>query len=791
MNKLFSTLLLFTFFITIISAQNEVPTQTIKGYVLDKDTRQPLIGATVYVSNLEPTLGTTTEVDGSFRLENVPIGRRDIVGEYLGYNPYFTEGIILNSAKELELNIELLESISVATDSVATVFAQQKTNRPQNEMSTVSSRSFSVEEAQKYPGSIADPSRMALGFAGVQMGKDNNNDIIIRSNSSLGISWRLEGVEIMNPNHFARQGSSGGGISAFSGSVLSNSDFSTAAFAPEYGNAIAGVFDMKFRKGNRDKREYTVKAGLLGLDFATEGPIQKGRSSYLFNYRYSTLGILNAFGLHVVDARTTNNFQDLSFHFYFPSKDNKSIFTVWGIGGLSTEVKEPEMEKTWTLFEEQTAYNFYSNMATVGITYSRILKNNSYIKTIASYSVSRISAERDSVDVNLISSRIESENYLNGRYDITSFYNKKINAKVNIKTGLSFKTIFYDLNRNYFSFSTRENIEDIEWNGHSFQTQYYFQTRYRPTEKFTITTGIYAMAFSFNTSLSLEPRIGMKYQFNKYASLTFAAGLHSQPVPMGTYLIYQTDEFGNYFLPHQNLKLLKANHVVLGYNHSFRNNIHLNVELYHQYLYNVPIIDDGKSTFWMLNELKGYGKHLDNVLLTSEGKGRNIGMDITFEKYLSNNLFFLITGSLYKSTYTIDNIGTYSTRYDGRYSSSFMMGKEFTLKKNNALTFSFRNLYNGGLRYTPGDPIASAAIRNLVEDNNRPFSEQMKDYWRIDVQLAYRKDKPKYAWSLILDTQNIVNYDNQREVIYDYNINDFIFKKQSGFVPVVSFQVDF
>ncbi len=788
-------ILIITFlfsFVFLSKGQTETPTQTIKGYVLDKDSQQPLIGATVYVSNLEFPLGTTTEADGSFRIDEVPIGRRDITCEYIGYNPYYAKGIILNSAKELELNIELLESVMVATDSVAIVYGNsKKTNRPLNEMSAVSSRSFSVEEAQKYPGSIADPSRMALGFAGVQMGQDNNNDIIIRSNSSVGVSWRLEGVEIINPNHFARRGGSGGGISAFSGSVLSNSDFSTGAFAPEYGNAFAGVFDMKFRKGNRDKREYTIKAGLLGLDFATEGPIQKGRSSYLFNYRYSTLGILNAFGLHVVDARTTNEFQDISFNFYFPSKNNKTIFQLWGIGGLSKEIKEPEMEKEWSLFDEQTRYDFISNMGTLGLSGSRILKKNDYIKTVFSVSANTINWDRDSVDIDLNPSKIEHDKYINGRFDLTTFYNKKINPKVSIKTGVTIKNIFYNLERSYHDFSSNNYITDINAKGNTWQIQYYFQTRYRPSEKLTITGGLHALFFTLNNSYAVEPRLGMKYQLNKNASLTMAYGMHSQTVPIGTYFIYNTDLIGNIDTNNKNLDLLKAQHLVLAYNHSFKKNINLNVELYYQYLYNIPIINNGESSFWMLNVLEGYGNKYDNISLVSEGKGQNIGMDVTFEKYLSNNLFFLISASVFKSTYTIDNVGTFSTRYDGRYSSSFMMGKEFALKKNNALTFSFRNFYNGGLRYTPGDPIASAAIRDLVEDDERAFTEKMKNYWRIDLQIAYRKDKPKYAWSLILDTQNIINYDNQQEINYDYNSNDFIFKKQSGFVPVISFQVDF
>ena len=320
------TILCLCFSISFGFAQN--PAQTIKGTVVDQDSRQPLIGATVLIESIEPSMGTTTDVDGSFRLENVSVGRHTIRCQYLGYEAFISENIILNSAKELVLNIALVEAGHTTDEVVVTAF--KHSNEALNTMSIVSTRSFSVEETQRYAASANDPSRMAMGFPGVQASRDNRSDIVIRGNSGIGLLWRLEGIDIPNPNHFARKGSSGGGITVFSVSMLDNSDFSTGAFPAEYGNAFSGVFDIHFRKGNREKREYSFRAGLLGLDFSTEGPLKKGRSSYLINYRYSTLGLLNQMGIHLVGPRVDNNFQDLSFNLYFPSENNKSTFTLWG-----------------------------------------------------------------------------------------------------------------------------------------------------------------------------------------------------------------------------------------------------------------------------------------------------------------------------------------------------------------------------------------------------------------------------------------------------------------------------
>jgi hypothetical protein len=280
-----------------------------------------------------------TDFDGSFILEKVPVGRRSLEASYTGFAPWRAEGVVLTAGRELVLDIELKEQAATLGEVVVTAVATP--HQAQNDAALLSARSFSVEEVQHFAGAINDPGRMAHSLPGVQPSKDNEGDIVVRGNASSGVLWRLEGVDILNPNHFARLGGSGGGLTIFSVSVLGTSDFFTGAFPVEYGNALAGVFDLRFRNGNREKRQHTFRAGMLGLEAAAEGPFGKGKhkSSYLANYRYSTLGILNAFGIHLVGERVSNNFQDFSFNLFFPGKKQTSAWRIWGAGGLSFEKK--------------------------------------------------------------------------------------------------------------------------------------------------------------------------------------------------------------------------------------------------------------------------------------------------------------------------------------------------------------------------------------------------------------------------------------------------------------------
>ena len=125
---------------------------------------------------------------------------------------------------------------------------------------------------------------MAANYAGVSGTNDSRNDIIIRGNSPIGILWRLNGIDIPNPNHFGNAGTTGGPISILNNNTLGNSDFITGAFAADYGNATSGVFDLKMREGNNEKKEFTAQIGFNGFELGAEGPFSKKEFSEYFHY---------------------------------------------------------------------------------------------------------------------------------------------------------------------------------------------------------------------------------------------------------------------------------------------------------------------------------------------------------------------------------------------------------------------------------------------------------------------------------------------------------------------------
>lgn len=770
---------LLLFAATVMKAQS--PTQTIFGQVLDKETLEPLIGATVSVKDAMPAIGAVTDVEGKFSLKGVPVGRVQVQCSYVGYEPWLSDPVILNSARAAVMNIAVSEGAANTMKEVV-VSARKRGNEPINELSLLSARSFSVDETQRYAASANDPSRMAMGFPGVQPSRDSRSDIVVRGNSGIGLLFRLEGIDIPNPNHFARRGSSGGGITIFSVSMLGNSDFSTGAFPAEYGNAYSGVFDIHFRKGNPEKRQYTFRAGMLGLDFSTEGPIKKGSgASYLLNYRYSTLGILNKMGLHLVGERIDNTFQDLSFNLYFPSKDKKRIFTIWGIGGLSQEAENAVKDTAdWKSFGDYYTRDFDTNMGALGATYTVLLKGDAYVKTSVAAMTQDIYWRNDTLSREKRPFAVNLETYNETRYVFNGFLSKKFSRKLSMKTGLTLTQMPYNLKRETLQDSTSINAQ-----GATQMVQPYANLRIRPSDKLTFNAGLHLLYFALNQSSSLEPRLSVRFQLTEKQSVSLAWGIHGRVLPLGNYFTRI-----NAVEVNRDIDLIRAEHYVAAWDLLAGKSMRVHAELYLQKMKDVPVARDLSSSWSILNTVSGF----TNRAMANLGAGQNIGLDLSVEKSFSKGAFFLLGGSVSRSRYEDAAGREHPTAFDSGISATFMGGKEWSFKNASVIQVGLKLLYNGGQRLTPLLPnqdISRFSQEPLLDEANA-FQDRVAAYFRPDMRIAFRKNNPKSAWSLALDIQNIIGRKNIDPLSRDYDpdLNQWVYREQSGLTPVLSFQID-
>lgn len=763
-------------------------TQTVRGTVVDNISQSSIPGAIIKIIGLDSMIYAVTDENGSFSLGKIPIGSRTIEITATDYKSVVMQNVTVNAGKELVLTINLEEDLKKIDEVMIT--AKTDKNNPLNELSTVSTRTFSVEETQKFAAAVNDPARMATSFAGVVTAGDGNNHISIRGNSPNGLLWRMEGVEIPNPNHFSNVGTAGGGISILSAQLMSNSDFSTGAFAAEYGNALSGVFDLRLRKGNNEKREYTVQLGVLGLDVATEGPFKKGyEGSYLVNYRYSTLNILGKIGIPIGDANT--NFQDLSFNFYLPTK-KLGKFTVFGFGGLSYQTTTAEKDSL--RWQEDNFLrlntNFYSNTGAVGITNTKLFKNRSYLKTALVFSGTENGYKQDELQNDYNSTIREYEQrFLQNKLTLSSTYTWKIDVKNNIRTGFILNHLGYSLKQSDIGDST-VLLEQINEKGSTQTLQTFFQWNTHITEKLTANIGIHHFQLFLNNSSSVEPRASLRYDLNRKHHFTAGYGLHSQLQPIGVYFV-ENNQNGTTTLPNRNLKLSKAHHAVIGYDFVLNEHQHIKTEVYYQHLFNIPISKDPTSTYSILNSTDGF----PSESLSNSGLGKNYGIELTYERFLFRNLYYLVSASLYESKFKAADGNWYDTRFNTNYATSITIGKEWNLKnkkaKNRTLGFNIKSIYVGGFRYTPIDLDASMAAGETKFSTTQTYNKRMPDYYRLDIRLSLKRNFKRITSTVALDIQNTINRKNVGGQYFDQKTGEVKYWYQTPLLPVLSYRLEF
>ena len=794
--------LLICLLLSTISLTAQSPGQTVRGTITDAASKYPLIGATVLLYADSTMLGgATTDEQGDYRITNAPVGRVTLRFTYVGYEDITMSNVIVTGGKEVIINVELEEGAE-ALDAVV-VTAKSDKGEVNNEMAINSVRTFSVEETDRYAGSRGDPARMASNFAGVQGADDSRNDIVVRGNSPIGVLWRLEGIDIPNPSHFAIAGTTGGPVSIINNKYLSNSDFFTGAFPAEYGNAIAGVFDLNMRRGNDEQHEFSGQLGFLGTELFAEGPINKSKgSSYLASYRYSTLQLFQF--MHIpIGTTAVPNYMDGAFKLSFPK--GNAMWNVFAIGGkskLDILVSEYTKEETELYGDSDRDQYFGTAMSVAGVSYARQYNPSAYGKWVAAYSVQENHANHAFVfrDVNFdIDSIVPNMNYsfLDQKASLIYSLNKKVNSRHSFKTGASFESIWYnhiDSNRNVYTW-TWDNRYDFE--GNNYLAQAYFQWKYKYNERLLFTGGLHAQIFTINSnSKSLEPRAGMQWRVDDRSSLSLGLGLHSQMLPsyQYTYMHYQAD--GSALLINEDVGFIRSAHMILGYDRKLSDNLRVKSEVYYQYLYDVPV-EVAPSAFSLANEGSGFSRFFPDSLQNT-GTGKNYGAELTIEKFFSNHFFFLITGSLYDSRYVGSDGIERKTDFNGTYAGNMLGGYEFTISDRNVLTVGIKTTYAGGKLTTPVDTAATIAAKELIYIDSLTNTIQLKDYFRFDVKLAYRinSGKRSVTHEIALDLVNVLNIQNVLGLTYAPNPADPTASPvkeeyQLGFLPLFYYKIDF
>ncbi len=725
---------------------------------------------------------------GNFSIENVSPGRHNLSCSFIGYGDLQIPNVIVNSGKEVILEIEMTE---VYNPIGQVVIQSNNKSGTLNNLSSVSARTFSMEEVNRFAGGRSDVARLVANLAGVSTPDDSRNDIVIRGNSPVGVLWRIDGMNVTNPNHFASVGTTGGAVSALNTNLLKNSDFFTSAFPAEYGNATSGVFDIGFRNGNNKKGETTFQVGVVtGIEATTEGPFsKKSNASYLIGYRYSLAGMAQNLGVDI-GTSATPTYQDLSFKIN-GSTTKVGKFSLFGILAKSTINIDGGTQST--LYGNGNKVDFGSEIGIVGMNHFKQLNKKSYITSIVGVNYAR--TDQTGYDFDFPTSEYftkEVNNVAKRSLNFNSAYHLKVNSKLFLKVGIQQEFIGLDL-----FYKTKNRVEDSydqiwDYNSNTGLTQAFAHLKFNPTEKITINAGIHSQMFLLNSSKSVEPRLGMVINISKKSTLNLGYGLHAQMQPINVYFLQSTDAEGNVIYSNKDLDFTKSHHFVVGYNIQPLANWRVKTEVYYQSIFNVPV-NTFSSSYSMLNTGSTFKVDLEDSLV-NEGTGENYGIELTVEKFFSKGFYALCTSSIYKSVYVGSDGFQRNTAFNGRYVFNFLAGKEWGVGNNGRNKFSvdckFTNA--GGRAFTSIDLEASNLLNREVLSSDA-FDSYYSNYYRLDFKLGYtmNSNSKKVSQSISLDLQNVTNHKNVFSQSYDNRMQVVSSTYQLGFFPNVVYKVQF
>jgi len=787
MKKFISTTLMIAVFSTLAFSQKL--TQTVRGTIIDTDSKLPLIGATAVIVGTNPPIGAATDANGNFRIQRVPVGRISLQLSYIGYETKTISDIVVNSGKEVVLDLALQESVIKMDEAV--VKAYRKKGEAVNEMSQLSLHSITLEETKRFTGGMDDPARVVSSYAGVAS-SDASSDIIVRGNSPKYMQWRLDGAEISSPYHMDDQNSSFGALTALNNNLLATSDFYTGAFSSEYGDVLSGIYDVKLRSGNNEKFEATAGIGLMGTELTLEGPFKKGYAgSYLFNYRYSSISLINDIGL--INVPGVVNYQDATFKVVLPTK-RSGTFSFYGLGGLSgfsmdnmgpKDLSTPGRTTSSALISKDFHKSNY--LANLGMNHVLSLNEKSFIKTSLNFSGTGADDDvfetdtlrtynnlgesaRDSVSprMHTIQSRIA-----NSAMRASISYSNKINSKNKIQIGSKYTLYNFDYYQNAWSDKEASlfNVNDFKNNLSSISN--FISWKHSFTENLSMVAGLHNMNLLSRNVSTIEPRLSVNWKIDNTNSVHLGYGMHSTTESIHNYFTKIQQDDGSFTEPNKNLGLLKAHHYVVGYEKRFTENLIGKVEAYYQYLYNLPVENDITSNYATINE----GIDYKYVELVNKGKGKNYGVEISLERFFDKNFYFLINSSLFDSKYkTLEGVWR-NTRYNKNYIVNILFGKEFKnlgKKHNQTLALNTKALFEGGERYIPllRDAQGNVAVEpenDRYFDYSKAYDNKLDNIFLLNLSVSYKFNRPKATHEIFLDLMNVTNSKGRISEYYDVN----------------------
>ncbi|MCX7878488.1 MAG: TonB-dependent receptor [Ignavibacteria bacterium] len=737
-------------------SQNE---GVLSGIVIDKVTQSPLKDINIRISGT--VFSDKSREDGSFRIEGITPGIYSVEFSSVNYQKYVEQDVVISGSSGRELIVEL---IPITTEEV--VVEDARFRKP-SEVST-SFKSLRFEEIRRFPGGLEDIGRVIQSLPGVALTSDGRNDLLVRGGSPAENLFIVDGFEVNNFNHFGAQGSTGGPTSILNLDFASEINFYTGGFSVKYGDKLSSVVEVKQRNGNRERFYGKVNISGTGVGANFEGPIKKGRSSWLISVRRSYLDLIfNASGFSFVPEYT-----DFQLKTVYPFGRKNSIeFSSFGALDkvrFNNDTEENRQNNERILTNNQKSY-------ASGIIWKHIASKNSLIKfTLSRNYVNYFFSKRDSLfNETFRNSSKESDTQLKSEFSLKTTGNLFINL------GIGSKIILLDYNidkkADTLLVSNTNSIVIppvfIDLRDRTYKAFGYGEITAN-FNRFKITAGIRTDYFEYTKKLSLSPRVNLTYTVSPKLNINSAAGIFHQ-TPSYIWLVATEDN--------RNLDYIRAEHFIGGIEYFFDESTRLTVEGYYKRYRNYPV--SRNRPYLILANNSGFENQNSFGLesLVSSGTGKAYGLEIFLQRTLSKNFYGAMSISLsdvkYKALDGVERRSDWDNRFVINLNAGYKIGSKWE--------FSTKFRLAGGRPYTPINPSNGAVDYNQYNSKNYPV------YHRLDLRAERRWFFRNWVLTAYIDIQNIYN----RKNIFEYRWNKFKKEietsKNLGILPTIGISAEF
>ena len=588
-------LICLTFAVNTTAIAQDVPLGTIKGQVIDSETKTPLPGVTVLIAN--QSRGAKADFDGNFVIKSLPVGSYTLKFSCIGYDPSSKTDVIVKPKRITFVNAKLNVSPLQMDDVVVTngYFAQVEDH-------PTSAISFSSEEIRRAPGSAGDVSRIIMGLPSIAKVNDQVNSLIVRGGSPMENAFYIDNIEIPNINHYPTQGSSGGPIGLLNVDFIQDVEFSSGGFSSAYGDRLSSVMELSFREGNRDEFDGQLDMAFAGFGITGEGPIANGDGSWLLSVRRSFLDLLvDAIGTGV--APEYSDYQGKLVYDLSPS-DKLTLLGVMGIDYIGFD-KDQAIEDGNITYGKSDIKEGAS-----GVNWRHLWNAKGYSNTSVSYIATKSVADyyEARTDLNLM-----DYNSLEYSAQIRNVNFYRFNPANQLEFGVDGKIVGTDYDNFISEYTdvlgnTTPAIRiDDQISSQKIGT--FVNYTWKPYDKLALTPGVRFDYFSYNENSHVSPRFSFSYKITDKTSFNGSTGIFYQNLPL--IILSQRDE-------NKSLKDPVAYHYILGINHLLTENTKLTLEVYDKEYENFPL-DPSTPSLFILDELSyRYGFFFDHATLVDK-----------------------------------------------------------------------------------------------------------------------------------------------------------------------------